>query len=202
MAMSEKFYREWVRSYLNTNAYCKRGLSVLFFLMTFFLSVGLGYGGTESDAQQVAQKKTEVKEFKFSSEVKNEKDPALSDSKVVSRSKQNEGIPASYYLQVMLALFLIVVLIIAAAWLVKRLNFTAMKSAGNLKIESSLVIGQKEKLLILRVENERILLGITPQQINFLHQLSNVNDRNETPTSLEPKNFAEKLNTLLLRGKK
>lgn len=198
--MNAKFYSAFIKSYFSK--YLLHGVSVLLLVMTAFFYVDVSYGSTPVDSQKSEQKKTESKDSKLFPDVKDEKNTSFSGSNTLSHSKSNEGIPASYYLQVMFALFLIVALIIAAAWFVKRLNFTSMKSMGSLKIESSLPLGQKEKLIILRVENERILLGVTPHQINFLHKLTSANYSDEDQTKLEPKNFAEKLNTLLARGVK
>lgn len=169
-------------------------------VLTFIFTVIFYADGAMADADPVQKEQTELN--KKSIFENNEKKSTFGQSSSLSRPKSSEGVPTSYYLQVLFSLVLIVALIVAAAWFVKRLNVSSMKATGSLKIETSLAIGQKEKLLILRVENERILLGITPHHINFLHKLENSTEVESNTTRLEHKNFADKLNSLLVRGVK
>jgi flagellar protein FliO/FliZ len=115
--------------------------------------------------------------------------------------KKNEGVPTSYYVQVGFALILIVSIIFAAAWLMRRLNFSAMHTTNVIKVESSFSLGPKEKLLIIRVENERILLGVTSHQINLIQKLAHATSENMPGVSANT-NFAEKLQALLSGGAK
>lgn len=110
--------------------------------------------------------------------------------------KKHEGVPSSYYVQVGFALILIVSLIFAAAWLMRRLNFSAMHTTNAIKVESSFSLGPKEKLLIIKVENERILLGVTSHQINLIQKLAHVTSEDKPDVSANT-NFAEKLQALL-----
>lgn len=110
--------------------------------------------------------------------------------------KKHEGVPTSYYVQVSFALILVVSLIFAAAWLMRRLNFSAMHVTNTIKVESSFSLGPKEKLLIINVENERILLGVTSHQINLIQKLAHVSSEG-APVVSSNTNFAEKLQALL-----
>ncbi|HEX4974335.1 MAG TPA: flagellar biosynthetic protein FliO [Pseudomonadales bacterium] len=170
-------------------------------VLTFSLTVIFYADCARADTEPSPKEQTE--QFKKSIFLENnEKNATFGHSTSLSRSNSSEGVPASYYLQVLFSLILIVALIVAAGWFVKRLNVSSMKATSSLKIESSLAIGQKEKLLILRIENERILLGVTPHHINFLHKLENSTDVDNDTGTKEHKHFAEKLNALLVRGVK
>lgn len=122
------------------------------------------------------------------------------DNKKYSFHK-NEGVPTSYYLQVGFALLLIVSIILAAAWLMRRLNFSTLQVTKHIKVESSFSLGPKEKLLIIRVENERILLGVTSQQINVIHKLAST-PLNEEAVPVLNGRFSEKLQALLSGSQK
>ena len=85
---------------------------------------------------------------------------------------QPSNVPGSPLLQVSGALVLILAMIFIVAWLAKRLGF-AGKSAGNrgLKGSASTSIGPRERVVIVDVEDARLVLGVTPSQINLLHTL-------------------------------
>ena len=75
-------------------------------------------------------------------------------------------------LQVSGALFGIIVLILAAAWLIKRLGFTAKNTGVNgLKVSASASLGARERVVIVDVEDARLVLGVTASHINLLHTL-------------------------------
>lgn len=85
---------------------------------------------------------------------------------------QPAAVPGSPLVQVSGALLGIIVLILAAAWVIKRLGF-APKSAGTrgLKVTASTSLGPRERVVIVEVEDARLVLGVTTSQINVLHTL-------------------------------
>ncbi|WP_075183529.1 flagellar biosynthetic protein FliO [Pantoea sp. 1.19] len=66
----------------------------------------------------------------------------------------------------------IILLILFAGWLVKRLGF-AGKRAGRqaLNISASCQLGARERVVVVDVEGARLVLGVTPQHITHLHTL-------------------------------
>jgi flagellar protein FliO/FliZ len=85
--------------------------------------------------------------------------------KVVSPQVPNT---ADQLIEVGLALALVIGLIYAAAWLVKR-NKSFSPSAGiPMKTLSVLPMGVKEKIILVEVGGKQLLLGMTPHQINTL----------------------------------
>lgn len=80
--------------------------------------------------------------------------------------------PSTPLLQVSGALLGIILLILAAAWLVKRLGFAAKPTAApGLKISASVSLGARERVVVVDVEDARLVLGVTANQINVLHTL-------------------------------
>jgi len=71
-------------------------------------------------------------------------------------------------LQVMLALAGVLALIFALAWLFKRFVQPMSLSGQQIKVVSSLALGNKEKLVLAEVNGQQILLGVTAQNINSL----------------------------------
>ncbi|MCU6173481.1 flagellar biosynthetic protein FliO [Citrobacter cronae] len=112
---------------------------------------------------------------------------------------QPSAVPGSPLVQVSGALLGIIVLILAAAWVIKRLGFTP-KSAGTrgLKIASSTSLGPRERVVIVEVEDARLVLGVTASQINLLHTLPPAPaDAEEKPAS--PADFQAMMKSLLKR---
>lgn len=85
---------------------------------------------------------------------------------------QPSAVPGSPLLQVSGALFGIIAFILIAAWLAKRFGL-AGKTAGTrgLKVSASTTLGPRERVVIVDVEDARLVLGITASNINVLHKL-------------------------------
>lgn len=75
-------------------------------------------------------------------------------------------------MQVMLALAGVLALIFALAWLFKRFVQPISLSGQQIKVVSSLALGNKEKLVLAEVNGQQILLGVTAQNINSLQTYS------------------------------
>lgn len=85
---------------------------------------------------------------------------------------QPSAVPGSPLLQVSGALFGIIAFILIAAWLAKRVGL-AGKTAGarGLKVSASTTLGPRERVVIVDVEDARLVLGVTASNINVLHKL-------------------------------
>ena len=68
--------------------------------------------------------------------------------------------------QVALYLGLIIGLIVVIGFVAKRLGQHNFQSGGAMKIVSSLPLGIKEKLLLVQVGDQQILIGVTPSNIS------------------------------------
>jgi flagellar biosynthetic protein FliO len=73
---------------------------------------------------------------------------------------------ASMLLSLLMVLFVIVV----SAFLLKRFNLVQTGNA-DLKVISSLALGNKEKVIVVQVGKKQLLLGVTAQQITLLESL-------------------------------
>lgn len=75
--------------------------------------------------------------------------------------------------QIGLGLVVVLLLLFFLAWLVRRLNLVpgAMGASGGMKVLAVLPLSNRERLMLVQVGNEQLLLGVTSQQINLLHRL-------------------------------
>lgn len=76
----------------------------------------------------------------------------------------------AHLLNVALGLVLIVVLILALAWVLRRFGqggvFSNQKA---IKIVAAMPMGTRERLLVVDVGGQQLLLGVTAREINTLH---------------------------------
>lgn len=107
-------------------------------------------------------------------------------------------------IQVSAALTVVILVILFVAWLAKRYGLiTRHSAASGLKITGSLSMGAKERLVIVEVENTRLLLGVTSQQITCLYQLpaANISKENDNPPAKLTSDFASLLKPLCKRNR-
>jgi len=69
------------------------------------------------------------------------------------------------------ALLMVLGLIVGLGWLLKRMPGSSFRSAEGLKIVANLPLGAKERVVVVEVNGQQLLLGVTAGGINTLHQL-------------------------------
>ncbi|MDU6923550.1 flagellar biosynthetic protein FliO [Franconibacter helveticus 513] len=107
----------------------------------------------------------------------------------------------SSLIQVSGALTLIILVILLAAWVARRFGF-APKHSGNreLKLSSSISLGNREKVVIVDVEDARLVLGVTASQITHLHTLPPKAATEEAAAPAPGADFQQLMKTLLKRN--
>lgn len=92
--------------------------------------------------------------------------------------------------QVSTALAGVIVLIVLAMWLFRRFGFargTFKGHSAQLNVKGSCSVGTKERVVIVEIEQEWLVLGVTPSQVNLLHKLPipehTSQEANTSPTS-------------------
>lgn len=73
-------------------------------------------------------------------------------------------------MSMILSLLMVLALIIASAFLLKRFQPARMGQKG-LKVITSLHLGAKERVMVVQVADKQLLLGVTAQQITVLDTL-------------------------------
>ena len=74
--------------------------------------------------------------------------------------------------QMVFGLLLVVGLIFFLAWVLRRMQSTAVKGGQVIEIVGSRAIGPRDRLLLVQVGKEQILIGHTPGTIEALHVLA------------------------------
>ncbi|WP_237738550.1 flagellar biosynthetic protein FliO [Idiomarina xiamenensis] len=70
----------------------------------------------------------------------------------------------------LLSLLVVLALIFVLAAALRKLN-TRMQRGGGMQVLSSLSLGQKERLLVVQVGDDKLLLGVTPHAVQLLKTL-------------------------------
>lgn len=75
------------------------------------------------------------------------------------------------FIHVMSTLFIFVLVILALAFFYKKFGQSFSGMRKELSVLATLSLGTREKLMVVQVGNEQILLGVTHQHITKLHDL-------------------------------
>jgi len=110
-----------------------------------------------------------------------------------------DPLSSGYLLKLMLVLGLILLLIFGMAWLMKRMQLAQNSANSLIRIVSAISVGQRDRIALIQVGDEQILVGLTPGRIEKLHAL-------KTPLKLEDagierQNFTNKFNQMMNRSK-
>lgn len=131
----------------------------LFLIQGFFFNPSYA-----SNAQQtINQPVKEVQDNSLASQ--------FSDKNKQSTLQEHTQVGASNYIQMLLGLFFIIAFIFGIAWLIKRMGTMHPGHSANLKIVAGLSVGQREKVIVLQVMNEQLLIGVTQSNIQLLSTL-------------------------------
>ena len=76
-------------------------------------------------------------------------------------------------LQSLAAVLIVLALVGALAWLVRRGAFAGLRNSSRaIAVETAVPIGERRSLIIVAVEGRRLLLGLTPTQITMVTELA------------------------------
>ena len=98
--------------------------------------------------------------------------PVLADEAqgVIAPSELFTG---DYLLQVVGSFVLVICVLLAVLFLLKRFNGAGSSRSGQMRVIASLGLGQRERAVLIEVGNEQFLVGVAPGSVNMLHALPN-----------------------------
>lgn len=112
------------------------------------------------------------------------------------------GVAAGTYLQAGLALALIVGLLFGTAWLLRKVSGGKGFGHGDMKIVGGVALGPRERIVLVEVGEDWLVIGIVPGQIRTLHRLPKGSALPDAPDSSTERPFAQWLKTVAERGNK
>ncbi len=113
---------------------------------------------------------------------------------------------SDYFGQVIVSLMLVVGLIFVAAWLLRRFTQWPGQRGQAIEILSAVAVGRQEKLLLVQVGPQQLLVGVTPTRISVLHVLAEpvqlADNATDTPTGAFAQRLQDALKSYQQRDKK
>lgn len=106
-------------------------------------------------------------------------------------------------LRMVISLVFIVFLILAGAWMMRRAGWLRAGAGQALKVIGSQSLGARSSIAIVQVEDARLILGVTPQQITLLHTMpaGDIEPVDaQTPKTSSPAGFGQALRNALARN--
>ena len=108
--------------------------------------------------------------------------PALSAAVEGSRPAYAPPPPAvssGGVMQIIISLLLVLAIIVLVAWLLKRMNLAQQGAGHQLKVLGGVSIGQRERIVLVEIEDTWLVVGVGPGQIRTLHTLQKTEDRGQ-----------------------
>ncbi len=103
-------------------------------------------------------------------------------------------------IQLLLGLLLVIGIIFLLAWLLRRVQQIVPREGQVIKIVATQALGPRDRLVLVQVGGEQILLGLSPGSITSLHVMNEpVHLPDAEPASTE---FAQRLMELLGKDQK
>ncbi|MEM8983216.1 MAG: flagellar biosynthetic protein FliO [Pseudomonadota bacterium] len=121
--------------------------------------------------------------------------PAVSNSEP-AESAIGAGVPS--WISIAGNLFMLLALIVAAAWILRRLTSVQRGNGSIIRVLAAQSLGARDRLLIIDVAGQQLVVAQTPQGLSTLH--APVQPLLAQPADEVPVRFAERL-AEALRGK-
>lgn len=96
-----------------------------------------------------------------------EADQLLAGATSAAKLPQIQGVDS--LLQVTLSLTLVILLIVLAAWLLRRFTRTQPRTRTGLRIIGALPVGSRERVVLIQAGTTQMLLGVAPGRVSALH---------------------------------
>lgn len=109
--------------------------------------------------------------------------PALADG--AQKSLATGGLPAgnltSAALRMVLGLAVVLALLGATAWVSRRFRVGAGMRGGLIEVISGLSLGARERVVLIRVGTDQVLVGVSPSGMRTLHVLNHSQTQAQKP---------------------
>lgn len=114
-------------------------------------------------------------------------------------SSARDPLTMSSLWQLTFGMTLVLGLIVAIAWLLKRTGRFQAAAGGSLRILGGLSMGSRERVILLQVGTTQLLVGVAPGRVQTLHVLGQPLENTSAGGTGTSKSFGEQLGKLLDR---
>lgn len=111
-----------------------------------------------------------------------------------------EVMDGGFMLQFIAGLGFVVLCIVGLAWILKRTGGLQSSARGALRVIDGVALSTRERLVLVQVGDQQVLLGVAPGRVNRLHVLDEP-VRTELPEDEQTDSFAARLRDVVTREK-
>ncbi|OQA32607.1 MAG: Flagellar protein FliO [Betaproteobacteria bacterium ADurb.Bin341] len=101
------------------------------------------------------------------------------------------GVSSGSFIQAFLGLLVIVALLAGTAWFARKFTGGRGFGQGGMRIIGGVTLGPRERIVLVEVGNDWLVIGIVPGQIRKLHTLPKGEIADQPPLHLAGKPFAQ-----------
>ena len=95
--------------------------------------------------------------------------PALAAQELTPAIAPSSLFTGDYLLQVIGSFVVVILLLVAVLVMLKRFNGVSGSISGDMRVVSSVSVGQRERAVLLQVGEQQILVGVGPGNVRTLH---------------------------------
>ncbi len=74
-------------------------------------------------------------------------------------------------LQVIFSLLLVLAAVVLVAWILKRINLPQHAAGNLLKVQATVAVGQRERIVLVEINDTWLVVGVAPGQVRTLHSM-------------------------------
>jgi flagellar protein FliO/FliZ len=104
-----------------------------------------------------------------------------------------DPLSVSSIVNMFLGLGLVIGVILGMAWLVRRMGGFQVNGSQQIRLLGGMSLGPREKVVLLQVENKRLLVGVAQGFVNTLHVLDGEYTEQQSKEDTGTSNFRDKL---------
>jgi flagellar protein FliO/FliZ len=107
--------------------------------------------------------------------------------------------PSANLLEVVVSLAIVITVIFLLAWFIKRMGHINMSQNQVLQVKASLPLSTKEKLMIVQVGEEQIVIGVAPGFVGHIKTLETplVSNDHSSGMKISKDSFSNTMNKIL-----
>lgn len=109
-----------------------------------------------------------------------------------------EPLAGGRVVEIFLGLFAVLLLIGVIAWVVRRMPGLTRSADGSMRVIAGIPVGQRERILLVEVGDEQLVVGVAPGRVELLHHLQEPVS-SSTPQEGAGSDFARRLHERLQR---
>ncbi len=99
---------------------------------------------------------------------------ALAEEKLpgVTRPEVADPVSSGNIMQMLFGLIIVIALMFALAWIMRRFTGFQAGVSGNLKVIGGLSLGTRERIVLVQAGDTQLLVGVAPGHVQTLHVLN------------------------------